>query len=333
MNIFYESTSKKSQTVLELIDTYCRWRKKNEPPRGYSIFHPSAFGKCLRNMQYLKYSENGIKGMILPEEEFSGKQIRLFDTGNCMHNRWAKYFEEIGILRGVWQCTNPVCKFVTDSGTFSGTSIAGYYKESPRIYGKEEKQGILKPKECICGCRNFKYHEVSVSSKELGMHGHADMILDFSALEKDKFDGIKATFDMTEFPSKPIVVDMKTCNNFAFSKLSTNGPDSAYQIQLVIYSNILDCEFGVLIYENKDNSEVAAFQINKSTDTAFAEVKKQAKTMIEMSNHNILPPPRPASKDCFECKKCQFRTLCHSSKIWDDKNLNKLRKEFYGILL
>jgi CRISPR/Cas system-associated exonuclease Cas4 (RecB family) len=335
MHIFYEATSKKSQTVLELIDTYCRWRKKNEPPRGYAIFHPSAFGKCLRNMQYLKYSEKGIKGMVLPEEEFSGKQIRLFDKGNGMHARWAKYFEEIGILRGVWQCANPLCKLVGDDGVIKGISVpvVDTYKETSRIYGRDEKQGILKPKVCACGCRNFKYHEVSVASKELGMYGHADMILDFSALEKDKFDGIKATFDMTEFPTKPIVVDMKTCNNFAFSKLSTNGPDSAYQIQLVIYSNILDCEFGVLIYENKDNSEVAAFQINKSTDTAFAEVKKQAKTMLEMSKHNILPPPRPASKDCFECKKCQFRTLCHSSKIWDDDNLNKLRKEFYGILL
>ena len=333
MNNFYDTYSKQSQSVLELIDTYCRWRKKNEPPRGYVIYHPSAFGKCLRNMQYLKYSEKGIKGMILPEEEFSGKQIRLFDTGNCMHNRWAKYFEEIGILRGVWQCANPVCKFVTDSGTFSGTSMESSYKEPSRIYGKEEKQGILKPKECICGCRNFKYHEVSVERKDLNMYGHADMILDFTVLPEDKFKEVKVTFDIKEFPTKPIVVDMKTCNNFAFSKLEGSGPDSAYQIQLVIYSNILDCEYGVLIYENKDNSEVSAFKINKSTDTAFKEVEKQAKTMIEMAKHNILPPPRPASKDCFECKKCQFRSLCLSSPIWENENLNKLRKDFYGVLL
>lgn len=333
MDKLYDAYAPETQSILELIDTYCRWRKNNEYPRGYKIYHPSAFGKCLRNMQYLRYSEDGLKGMVLPSEDFSGKQIRLFDKGNKMHSRWAQYFEEIGILRGIWQCANPACKYVDDNGSISGVPLESImHRERPRMYGKEETLGIFKPEKCICGCKDFVYHEVLVKREDLNMYGHADMILDFSNLDDKKFNDVKVTFDMSAFPKKPIVVDMKTCNDFSFSKLSS-GPDLAYQIQLTIYANILDCEYGVLIYENKNNSEAKAFRINKNTETAFAEIERQAKTMDEMAKHHILPPPRPSSKDCYECKKCLFRGLCLNSSIWDDDNLNKLRKEFYGSLL
>ena len=328
------SQSPVTNSVLELVDTYCRWRKKNDPPRGYEVYHPSAFGKCLRNMQYLKYAERGIKGLDLPEDNFSGKMIRLFDKGHNMHNRWSSYFEDIGILKGCWECTNLACRCVEDDGSTSCPPIESVlYKKKPRIYGKKEKQGIFKPEKCICGCRDFKYNEVCVDRKDLNLFGRADMILDFSVLDTEKFKDVQLTFDIKEFPSSPIVVDMKTCNSYSFSKLDSNGPDLAYQIQLVIYANILDCEYGLLIYENKDKSDATAFKIEKCTDTIFAKIEEQAKTMVEMSKHNLLPPPRPASKDCYECKKCLFKSLCHGSRVWDDPNLNNLRKEFYGDLI
>ena len=322
-----------TNSVLELVDTYCRWRKKHESPRHYNIYHPSAFGKCLRNMQYLKYAEKGVKGLSLPDESFSGKKIRLFDKGNHMHGRWAKYFEEIGILRGVWQCSNPLCYLIDDSGILNGKTVETIYEKPSRIYGKKEKLGCFKPKKCICGCDKFVYRELSVSSKEMNMYGHADMVLDFSVLDPGKFKDIQTTFDISCFPSTPIVVDMKTCNSYSFSKLESNGPDLAYQIQLIIYANILDCEYGLLIYENKDKSDAVAYKINRCSDTIFTKIKGQAQTMIEMDKHNLLPPPRPATKDCYECKQCLFKGLCHNSKIWEDPNFNKLRRDFYGDLL
>jgi len=324
-----------TSSVLELVDTYCRWRKENEPPRGYNIYHPSAFGKCLRNMQYLRYAEKGVKGLGLPNDKFSGKLIRLFDKGHNMHERWARYFEDIGILRGAWKCSNRLCRLVKDDGMcIQSVELEPIIAENKsRVYGRENKHGVFKPKKCICGCTDFIYQEVKVVREDLNLFGRADMVLDFSALDHEKFDSVQATFNIKDFPTSPIVVDMKTCNSYSFSKLESNGPDLAYQIQLVIYSNILDCEYGLLIYENKDKSDATAFKIEKCTDTIFAKVEEQAKTMVEMNKHNLLPPPRPATKDCYECKKCLFKSLCHGSGIWDDPNFNKLRKEFYGDLV
>ena len=63
--------------------------------------------------------------------------------------------------------------------------------------------------------------------------------------------------------------------------------------------------------ENKDNSETAAFKIERN-DEIFAEVSKQAKLMQILSNHKntngevdpLLPPPRPDEKSNYECTNC-----------------------------
>ena len=64
------------------------------------------------------------------------------------------------------------------------------------------------------------------------MYGHADDVLDFSRFDGSRYKNIKKTFDINKLPKKPVVVDMKTINDFRFKKLSRNGPGLAYRIQL-----------------------------------------------------------------------------------------------------
>ncbi|MFA5599051.1 MAG: hypothetical protein WDA06_00505 [Phenylobacterium sp.] len=330
----YYENCEEADVLVDLVDAFCQYRKENGPPRGFSSYHPSAFGHCLRNMQYLKYAENGVGGLVMPKEKMAGKILRLFDKGHNMHARWAKYFEDIGVLRGVWRCQNPLCRLINDDGSISQISIDEIYKNSkPRVYGKENVLGVFKPLQCMCGHTEFYYEEVLVHSDELNFHGHADMILDFSNVEYSKYSDLGFTMNLGGIPEKPIVVDMKTANDNNFVKTKSHGPDPAYIIQLTIYANILGCEYGVLIYENKNKSDALAFKIHKNTDTIYADVVKQATMMKEMAKHNLLPPPRPASKDCFECRKCLFKKVCHNSAIWDAANFEKIRKDFYGSLL
>ena len=35
-----------------------------------------------------------------------------------MHARWAKYFQDIGVLRGYWSCRNQCCHLWDDKGQF-----------------------------------------------------------------------------------------------------------------------------------------------------------------------------------------------------------------------
>lgn len=330
--------------IMNVINTHLRWKSINGAPRGHEVFHPSAFGGCLRRMQMQRYAE---RGFIKAEEEVKDpKTLRIFDTGHSLHARWAKYFEDVGVLRGVWECKNPCCFLWDDNGKYAGDHDScpfvvgehgGITKDAPkkpRVYGRDNKLGCFKPKACACGHSEFEYHEITVEDKSLNFRGHCDQILDFSNFDPDKYkqgNAVDVLFKKEELPQKPIVLDMKSINSFNFKSKLEHGPSLVYRTQLVIYCNILDLEYGVLVYENKDDSSTKIYKVDRNVEM-WKKITEQASFMNEMVNEKMLPPPRPISKDDYECRYCEFQSMCHSSKIWDDPNLLQKRLKFYGIL-
>lgn len=298
------------QSLLGVVDTFLRWRNvKDKDKRSYAHYHPSEMGKCLRKAQYKRYTDMGL--IDVEEKDLESQKLRLFDKGHNMHARWQRYFADIGVLKGKWKCSNPLCK---------------------EVYGKSEKQGIFCPESCKkCNATEFEYLENNVADEELNFKGHADLVLDFSSFEAEKFDGVRQAFNVANLPQNSIVIDMKTINHDQFKRLS-GSPHPEYIIQLTIYIFLLDCEYGLLIYENKNNSDMAAFKVERDDDIMNA-VKKQVEKMNEMVDSRLLPPPRPTSKSDYECKYCEFAPLCHKCKIWTDEHLIDKRKKFYGVLL
>jgi len=290
---------------------------------------------CLRLMQYRKYADAGY--ISSSEEELDSRMIRLFEKGHNMQSRWERYFTNMGVLRGIWVCADPYCIRHDSSGDYK-RSLSG----PPREYGKEDIIGGFKPDKCECGCKKFHYKEISVKSQELNIFGHADFILDFSKFDFSKFDEVFKSFNENNLPSRPIVVDMKTINIKGFESLIDFGmpPSLGYQIQLIIYTHLLDCEYGLLVYECKNDSNIKAYKIERD-DKSWKLIQKQAKLMVEMSEITgddgkllcLLPPPRPTKKSCWECKNCAFKKRCHKSGIWNNAQLDKKRKDFYGHLL
>lgn len=366
---------KEIAALMGVIDTHCKYQSINGAPRNYRIYHPSALGGCLRLMQYQRLAEDpSIDKLQLSNEPLDSKTYRLFDTGHSMHDRWVSYWEEIGVLRGIWECNNRICRAFDDDGNFLDTDkvseIRRKYSEismespdylhnlseeerkeevknrnklSPRRYGYEEKIGVFKPKQCVCGCSEFTYHEINVKDESLNIFGHADLILDFSEFNVDAYSShnesnldyklVDRTFDPRDLPSKPIVVDMKSINDRGFRKLKDEGPSLKYKVQLITYCNILDLEYGVLIYENKNDSLTSSFKINRSENRDWPTIQRQIKLMNKMYDKKKLPPPRPLRKDSYDCKYCDFKEVCHNSKIWSDPDLNEKRIKFYDTLI
>ena len=172
----------------------------------------------------------------------------------------------------------------------------------------------------------------------MNLKGNADLVLDFSNFDPKKYEKMKnfnTTFNVDNLSKGVVVADMKTCNEWIFkNKILKTGPHPEYVIQLTIYAHLLDCDYGILMYECKNNSEMAWIKIERN-DEMFETLKWQAKAMISMANDDRkqLPPPRPENKTCYECKGCDFRTLCLKSAIWKDPKLNEKRKSFYRNLL
>jgi hypothetical protein len=60
---------------------------------------------------------------------------------------------------------------------------------------------------------------------------------------------------------KRFIVELKTINSRGFDGLS--APKVDHEIQLQSYLNMLDYDFGIVLYENKDNQKIKMFQIDK----------------------------------------------------------------------
>jgi hypothetical protein len=272
--------------------------------------------------------------------------LRLFDKGHNMHERWTKYFGDIGVLKGQWRCKNQACKMFDDNGAVRNLSqdqIAQMFAGNPRVYGEKEKLGIFEPKQCVCGCTKFGYEENAVVDKETNIYGHCDLIFDCTNLREDRFKGVRETFARQYLPQngQSVVGDMKTIGSGAWNnQLEKKGPHKYYLIQLTCYAHILGCDYGLLMYECKDNSEMRWYKVDRN-DEWWETIKWQAKTMQDMGKATDasgkpspkLPPPRPTTKSSFDCRCCDFKTICHTSNVWDKSNLTSMRKQFYQCLL
>lgn len=323
-------------SMMNLIDTYIRWRTVvGRGDRSYDHYHPSEFGKCLRMQQYKHYAWKGLIEVTHPEP--ISEKHRLFDKGHNMHDRWSNYFDEIGnILLGRWRCKNPLCYMFDDNGQIKKDyCLEDIYKnKKARIY--EGKDGpIFKPEKCVCGCRDFTYLETKVSAPELNIKGHSDIVLNCENLKEERFKEVRISYNDKFLPKgkSKVVIDMKTCGSNAWkNQIISKGAHKDYLIQLTIYIHILGCDYGIVAYENKDNSKMSWFHVPRN-DVWWEVIQNQAKTMIEMAKEKKLPPPKYESKKNYACTYCDFKKLCHKSAIWDSPNLDNSRKNFYKCLL
>jgi len=294
-------------SISKLYESYFLLSQENGKDRSYSVFHPSAFGRCLRRMQYQKYESEGLIETV--SETVEPRMIRIWDTGHSMHDRWVNYAENLKILRGLWRCGDPDCN---------------------KVHGKKDKLGVFKPDECEkCGHKKLIYNEISAKDKELNFYGHVDQVLDFSNFSREEFDkyDIPLKFSPSNLPSEPVLVDMKTINSNQWKKIKDEC-HFYYRVQLVIYLHILDLPYGLLIYEKKDDSTLKIFRVDRN-EAMWDGIKKQAKLMLEMVDKKMLPPPRPLKQKDMECNWCEYKGICHNSKVWDASNLDELRKGFY----
>jgi len=115
------------------------------------------------------------------------------------------------------------------------------------------------------------------------------------------------------------VVDFKSMNSLVFKKLDAPKPDNINQLQL--YMHFFKIPKGILLYINKDTSELKEFVINYDPALCQKLLDDLAvlKTKIEA---NILPLPLPDYSDNWQCRYCQFKEICRLAGIkelgWDE---------------
>ncbi|MHA2279369.1 MAG: PD-(D/E)XK nuclease family protein [Promethearchaeota archaeon] len=190
------------------------------------------------------------------------------------------------------------------------------------IYGKDEKLGIHKPKECshcnekyssVLPVPSFRYHEVGFHDEETMLGGHVDAILD---LRGQEINGELIPEDADEADSH-LIVDFKSIRAEAFRRLVAAKDSHFTQMQVYLY--LSKVRFGKLLYENKNDQMFREFLIAR--DEAFIKQQVVAAKLLKriVGNTNsegkrTLPPRGHKKDNTKECVECPFRSHCWALK-------------------
>lgn len=103
------------------------------------------------------------------------------------------------------------------------------------------------------------------------------------------------------------VLDIKSMNSMLFRVLKEAKEENVYQLQL--YLHYFKIPKGILLYVNKDTSELKEFLIQYNPKLAQTLLKGLEALKVKIDN-NIIPPRIVDYPKGWQCRYCQFRSVC-----------------------
>jgi len=273
----------KSGVVLPLYNDFLRKRiEASKKTRGFTHFHPSAFGGCLRQMAYDYYAEKypekyAVETSITPDKQ------RIFDAGFAFHDRMQRDLGELGILRGYWRCRG--CNKVHGRGEEADPT---------------QPIGIFMPETCDCNCAHgrkgselFEYVEIFLKSdSKYNFQGNTDGIVEI----------IKGD------PDSRYIIDFKTVNSKKFSFMKK--ADEKYVVQATIYMWLTGVKKAVIYYEEKDAHNIKEYIVEY--DEQLVEwIKNTSMKLKILFDNGKIPSRNPKyKKSDFPCGWCDYSEIC-----------------------
>lgn len=269
-------------------------RKALGNERRFHIFHPSAWGSCLRKIAYQYYNDEAPFIEKTPND-VDDRMERIFDNGHATHARWQNYLDQAGVLRGVWRCSNPLCYKHYGKGELLGIFNPSTIRTGPER-GETRKDWV-----CECGSKErLEYEEATVKSDaKFNFTGHCDAIIDVRGTEFET-----GKFDI-------FVADLKTIKDDMYSELKEPKPE--HVIQVNIYMWILGLSAAVVVYENKDNQALKEMFVPRD-DEMIEKIQQQSLWLQDKLSKKQLPfRPKEFSRSTFPCRLCEFVSFCYGS--------------------
>lgn len=123
------------------------------------------------------------------------------------------------------------------------------------------------------------------------------------------------------------IVELKSASNNSFSRIRDSGePKKEHYQQIQLYMHILGIHRGIILMENKDTQEIWEFPVHYDPEMATHILKTinminesvaNYMASVELGNYERpyiqlehLFPDREYDKTSFECRYCDFRSIC-----------------------
>lgn len=202
--------------------------------RSTTVLHPSEIIKkdwCKRASYFL------LQGRTKVAEKPSLQLQSIFDEGHAIHAKWQKYFQEMGVLHGKFECL--VCDKIT-------------WGTSPQ-----------ECEHCHAGVAKLVYAEVTLRDDELRIAGHTDGWI--KGIGDDTLIEIKSVGPGTIRSESPgLMYDAN--GDFMEAWKNVNRPFSSHIMQGQVYLELLK-RMGtpvneiVFLYELKANQSYKEFSV------------------------------------------------------------------------
>lgn len=262
----------------------------DERARGY--MHPSEVSKLswCRRLEYAK-----LTSATAPEEgPTTWRRESIFDYGHSVHRKWQKWFWEMGMLWGLWEC---LC-----GDRWLGTA----------------------PTTCNRGhtAEHIRYREVPVRDEDAMVIGHADggisMADGLHRLIEVKTVGINTV----RFES-PQLWDAYTREQLTPDELwfRIKRPFASHMRQGQLYMHFakfspnISFDEMVFIYEWKANQDAKEFVVKYNPELISGLLSSM--DLVRQAVKAKQPPDKPdwARRDHPTCKACPLKEVCYGTTV------------------
>lgn len=274
-----------------------------------SIIYPSEMAKsnwCLRATYYR------MSGRIPRESSSSFTLENVFAEGNAIHSKWQKWLADTGLLWGDWRCTR-CAEIVTNSlkpdSTLAGSCVGIKWVNLNEISTIGFTQGQLIEDVPVATQfeHDWKYKEVTLSSKSHKVSGHADgALIKHNCLIEIKsvgvgslrFEAPKLLEDNTHEVNGKKILDIDGIWKNLHRPLLSHVKQGNVYLWMAKEMG-LPFDSIVFLYEFKANQQAKEFKVNLSEDILAPMLDNCA--AIEYALSKGVPPACPFG-GCAQCK-------------------------------
>lgn len=261
--------------------------RQEDLARPHNKLHPSDMAKkywCPRQSWFRMLGTKPDK-----EEDVGYWLANILSEGTEIHGKYQRWFAQMGILEGVWQCN--VCE-------------AEWWGQSPE--------------QCVnCGSEHIWYAEVPIWIPDLFADGHADGIVNLEG--KRRGIEIKSIGLRSVELEQPALYRRYKSGELGLMEMwrSIKMPFGSHLKQGQIYLHgfqqdamLNDVDEMIFIYEFKANQDVRAWTVKYNADVIgpLLPGAQAVETAIETGKR--VKHPVWASPDHSVCKACPFLLTC-----------------------
>lgn len=226
-----------------------------------------------------------------------GSLQAIFDTGTVIHKQIQFYYGVSGLLKGAWQC--PMCGHI--------------------VKGKDP---IQMPRVAVASATGYKIHDFDLCPK-CGKNDrtwpHWEYVEPFALDKAERIAG--STDGFLDYPFDGSVyegiLEVKSINQNGYEeKYGDPLPQPEHVFQASIYMHLFGRAWALILYFNKNKSEVKEFIVPKNP-AAWDFAVKRSRAVLQS-----LKRGKPPSEDWRTCRKIKdpaARTCPAAVECWGEE--------------